>query len=609
MYKAYFSFLAVCCLLMACTQSAKAESYMPVSDIHRGMTGIGRTVFQGTRIDTFQVEILGVLKNVFGPKSDIILARLSGEPLEHTGVIAGMSGSPVYIDGKLIGAVGYSIGAFSKEPIAGITPIGEMMGILDRAPADTPFSTAERSPRNITSSDMPTALQPVALPLMFSGFVPEVIADFRDELTRYGLLPVQGGGGEDATLPSGLFEPGAPLGVQLIRGDLSITGIGTLTHRVGDRVVGFGHPMLFGGSTAMPMTAAYIHQVVSSQMLSFKLGSASQPMGVIVQDRAPGIAGVVGSDADMMPVRIQVNSPGKSETFRMEVFRSRELAPVLLRMALASSLISAEKLMGETTVNGGVTIYLPVRAPLFIEDVFAGPQGMGQAVLGLTQPLIQIMQNPFESTRIDSVAFQLSVEERIRSAQIKRMQLPQGRFEPGDTVRVSIVLFPVRGESQTVHLPIVLPKHMPKGRAMLRVMSERALLSQDAKRAPGAYQVEKLDDLVRLLEQVGRNDALVVELLSAQKSVTINGHEMSTLPESVLSALSLSRESGLVQQTQQAVLGRVRLSTNFVLTGTQTALISVGEEAEGVTFSERGPGGAGSTGGTGNTGGQGEQRP
>lgn len=582
---------------------------MPVSDIRRGMTGIGRTVFQGTRIDTFQVEILGVLKNVFGPKSDIILARLSGGPLEQTGVIAGMSGSPVYIDGKLIGAVGYSIGAFAKEPIAGITPIGEMMGMLNRTQADVRLGATERSHHSINPSDMPTALQPVALPLMFSGFMPQVIADFRDELTHYGLLPVQGGGGEDTSLPPGIFEPGAPLGVQLIRGDLSITGIGTLTHRVGDRVVGFGHPMLFGGSTAMPMTAAYIHQVVSSQMLSFKLGSASQPIGVILQDRASGIAGVVGSDADMMPVRIQVNSSGKSETFRMEVFRNRELAPVLLRMALASSLISAEKLMGETTVNGGVAIYLPGRVPLVIDDVFAGPQGLGLAVLGLTQPLTQIMQNPFESTRIDSVAFQLSVEERIRSAQIRRVQLPQGRFEPGDTVRVSVVLSPMLGENQTVHLPIILPEYMPKGRAMLRVMGERALLSQDAKRAPGAYQVENLDDLVHLLKEPGRNDALVVELLGTQKSVTISGHEMSTLPESVLSTLSLSRESGLVQQTQQAVLSRARLSTNFALTGTQTALISVGEDGEGVTFTERGAGGSGTTGGAGNAGGQGEQRP
>ena len=573
-------------------ECVQAESYLSVDDLHRGMTGIGRTVFQGTRIDTFQVEILGVLKNVFGPKSDMILARLSGGPLAETGVIAGMSGSPVYIQGKLIGAVGYSLGAFAKEPIAGITPIGEMMQLLTRTQRDTLSQNDVGLGHwdgltDLTDGGVKT-LTPVAVPLVFSGFAPEVIVDNRNELMRFGLLPVQGGGGTDLSLPPGLFEPGAPLGVQLIRGDMSVTGIGTLTHRVGDYVVGFGHPMLFGGSTRMPMTAAYIHQVVASQMLSFKLGVASQPMGVIVQDRAPGIAGVVGTDADMVPVRIEVASPNHSETFRMEVLHNRELGPILVRMAVASSLISAEKLSGETTVHGAVTLGLRGYAPLRIENAFAGPQGLGLAVLGFTQPLAQVMQNSFQSVQIDSVVFHFQVEEHTQSAQIKGVRLSKGRFEPGDTVQVSVVLSPVLDHVETVVVDVVLPAYAPKGRAMLRVMSENQVLSQETKRVPGVYEAQNIDELIGLLSKPNRNDALVVEVLGTQKSLTVGGREIAQLPESVVKALSLSRESGVVQQARQAVLCRARVVTRHVLTGNQTVLISIGEEEEGVMFTEKG---------------------
>ena len=574
-------------IIFALCGSSRAELYMPVEDIQRGMKGVGRTVFQGTRIDTFGVEVLGVLRNVFGPKSDMILARLSGGPLARTGVIAGMSGSPVYIEGKLIGAVGYSIGAFAEEPIAGITPIGEMMTVLERAAIDTlsraTYGSAPWDGR--IAGVRGGVLKPVAIPLMLSGFAPQIAEEFRAELAEYGLLPMQGGGGgTDAALPVGAFEPGAPLGVQLVRGDLSVTGIGTLTHRVGNRIVGFGHPMLFGGRTAMAMTGAFIHEVVSSQLLSFKLGAASQNLGVIVQDRAPGIAGVVGSEAEMMPVRISISSSGHAAAFEMEVFRHRQLGPLLVRMAVATSLISAEKLTGETTVVGQLTLHMPERESVAIKNKYAGAQGLGLAVLGLTQPLAQVIQNPFVEAQIDSAVFELSVEEHAQSARIEGLRLDRSRYDPGDTVRVAVTLAPLLGKREVVEIALPIPKFMPPGRLTLQVVNEREQRLQDAQ----AHQPKTLDELLERIKNPGRNDALVARFLGASPGVTMGGRAISGLPASVMAALALARGSDVVQKSQQSVYGSQRLMTDCVLTGSQMAILVVGKDGGVIFFDGRG---------------------
>lgn len=566
--------------------SVCAQPYMPVEDIQRGMVGVGKTVFYGTQIDTFQAEILGVLHNVFGPNSDMILARLSGGPLAETGVIAGMSGSPVYIDGKLIGAVGYAIGpVFVNEPIAGITPIGDMVALFDRP--DTVMAYGNQADDTRAALDGLGTIKPVAVPMVMSGFVPQAVAEFRDELMTYGFLPIQGGGGTDTTLSESVFEPGSPLGVQLIRGDMSVTGIGTLTHRVGTRVVGFGHEMLSLGTTELPMTAAYIHHILSSQMSSFKLGVATKPMGRIVQDRVPGIAGVIGKDANMMPMRIRVTSPGSDKQYRMEVLESRLLGPVLVRMAVTSSLIAAEKLSGEATVDGAVTLYVAGRTPVHIENVFTGLQGLGLAVLGLTQPLAQVMQNSFEPVSVDSVVFNLSIQEQTQAARIVGLRLSQDRFEPGDTLQVDVDLMPLLGKKQTVSLNLRIPKYASKGRAMLQIMNERSYRTQDAKRAPGLYEAQKLDDVIRLISQSGRNDILVAELISGEQTITVAGHDVGMLPESVLTALSHVRESDAVEPVRQMVLSHTQKQTDYVLVGSQSVLLNIGGD-KGLTFTGKG---------------------
>ena len=589
--------LPVVLILSAPVQSA---SLLDVSELRRGMQGVGRTVFRGTRIDTFQVEILGVLKNAFGPKTNIILAMLSGDPLETTGGIAGMSGSPVYVDGRLIGAVAYGW-AFSIEPIMGITPIGEMLEILERpdAAAHTSIggstSSLEMQLSNVFST-IPEGLdvgqmQRVKTPVYMSGFSSEVLPGLREAFASFGLLPVQGGGGTDESLPEPTLEPGAALGVQLIRGDFNMTAIGTLTHIEGDRLVGFGHPMLFSGSTRLPMTTAFIHDVVASQIQSFKLGAAVKQVGVITQDRAPGIGGVIGKEAEMMQASISVRSPNRAETFEMEVLRNRELSPLLIQSAVVSSILSAEKARGEATIRTTLKLQIDGRGDaLEFMNVYAGSRGLGEGVMGVTRPMMFLLTNPFEKVRVASAEFDLTIDETIEAARIESIRLDRSRFEPGDRVGLTATLRPYLRESFTVGSSVTIPSYFHEGMLTLRVSSARAHLTQESKRIPGYFHVNDLDALIHVLENEHRNDALIVELLANRPGATVNGIEVSSLPPSVMVAMKGSRQSGNVRPVNQTVVSETIEQTDYVLSGQQIVFLSVGKEDGAIRF---GPGQSG----------------
>jgi hypothetical protein len=572
---------------------------MHVDELERGMRGMGRTVFQGIKIDTFQVEIIGILRNYLGPRSDMILARLEGEPLDKTGVMPGMSGSPVYVNGKLIGAVAYTW-SFAKEPIAGITPIKGMLDLFDReeeserkigsdqalfigpAGADTDFGITATS-----------ELRPVATPLVMSGFAPQAVSDLRKELLPLGLFPIQGGGGSDPGLPVGSFEPGSAVGVQLVRGDFSMTGIGTLTYRDGDRILALGHSMLSTGSTSLPMTSAYIHGIMPSQFLSFKMGTATAPRGRIVQDRALGVSGRIGEMPAMMPAHIEILSSGERKRFNIEVLKNRDFSPILLRTVVASVLISSEKLMGETTVTVKAKIVLAGRPPLEFDNVYAGPTGLGLAVLGLTTPVNRLMRNPFEEIQVEEVEFTIDVEEEARAGRIESVRLDRTHVKAGDAVGIAITVREYLGDLRTMNTTLEIPERARGKRLVLNISSAGSYVKMESKRVPDEYRAKDLKHLIRILGRVERNDTLILQLLSTRAGVTVGGREVSTLPASVISAMKSSRESGSVRSVRKTILEEVRIPTDFVLSGSQSVVLLVGRERNGVIFSGK----AGPTGG------------
>src|SRR5215208_43564 len=428
----------------------------PLDELRPGMTAVGRTVFEGDRLDEFKVHIIGVLRNVIGPKRDLILARLEGGPLANAGVIAGMSGSPVYIDGRLVGAVSYSLGEFSKEPIAGITPIAEMLADatlsaprrqlprVEVAGSLTPesfqaslrqaFSWARpfaQSPSDVqvlgnVSAGLGTLLRPIATPLSLGGFDPSVVAPITQIFHEQGFLPMLAGAGQSPTSARGAaaprLRPGDPIGVALMSGDLELGATGTLTDIDGDRVYAFGHPFYGLGPTQFPMTRAHVFTVLPSLMNSMKIASTGEVVGIVSQDRATTIAGTLGPGPSMIPVTLTLSSErGTRKTFTMGMVNDQLFTPLLAYLSILNTLTSYERQNGVASyaLRGGAMI--KNHGEISFEDLFSGDQPSAAASASVVAPINLLLRNAFEDVELEGLNLEIDASEQPRSATLERV--------------------------------------------------------------------------------------------------------------------------------------------------------------------------------------------
>ncbi len=546
---------------------------MEPSELRRGMSGFGLTTFQGTEIDTFQVEILGVLKGALGPRMDMILARLSGGPLAHTGLIRGMSGSPVYIDGRLIGAISYGW-YFSKDPIGGITPIAHMLEVATREhPTPSQYGKAlklDEETTRLLGGEGVSTLAPLGMPIAIAGFSPRGRQVLRDALDAPGIQLLDSPAGQalpDQEVP---FAPGASLAVQLIRGDYSAAAIGTLTW-VGDgRFVGFGHPMFLLGATNLPATGAYIHQVIPIQTASFKLGTPTGAMGAVRQDRLPAIAGTLGATPDMLPVQVALRSAAGDHAFRCEVLRHPDLSASLVRSVLFNSLETAEKLFGDATLRMRSHIALADGRTVEREQVYSSGIALLRAVIDAVQPVGVLLNNPFAGLTLDSLHFELEIGETLAQARITGLRLSPPDPKAGQRVSLQATLQPYRAEPVTERMELDLPAHLEPGPFVVRVGSGVASTGWEAARRPDAFIPRNTSDLLALLERTGAADELVVEVFRASPGFTVDGRELPGLPPSALAVLSADRSAGHLGPVQGEVVLRHTLTTDYVLFGEQS---------------------------------------
>src|SRR5262245_47953704 len=435
--------MTLCAVAAGASLLAGDTAQMSIDDIRPGMVGIGRTVFDGTRVEEFKVNILGVLENVIGPNRNLILAKLEGGPLAHTGVIAGMSGSPVYVDGKLIGAVSYALGSFSKEPIAGITPIREMTdsaSFSDVRPAaarvrveypltrdslvaafrkalnwNRPFADRVSDVRMSGASavadmgigQLGTLLRPIATPLVMSGFEPELADLLGGAFREQGFVP---SGGSAAGLHpgekpfEGPLKPGDAIGVALVGGDLMLGATGTVTHIDGDRVYAFGHPMYNLGPTDFPMTRAYVYTVLPSLFSSIKLSGTGEVIGTFLQDRATTIAGRLGPGPRMIPVTISLaSSRAATRTFKYTVVNDPLFGPLMTYASLLNTLMSYERSMEAATFAVQGTTTIRQHESISLSNIFSGDQPSVAAAAYVVGPVLALMNNDREKVEIEGV--------------------------------------------------------------------------------------------------------------------------------------------------------------------------------------------------------------
>ncbi|MSV28751.1 MAG: hypothetical protein EXQ52_08400, partial [Bryobacterales bacterium] len=437
--------VAVIALLVPCLRAQ--TPLFPLKDLKPGMRGIGRTVFSGDKVEDFQVEILGVLENV-GPRQSLILGRLSGGPLNSTGVLQGMSGSPVYVDGKLIGAVSSAF-SFAKEPIAGIRPIEEM---LKAGESSTPVraSMSEKGEWRLPPRDVPrfgeSGMIDIATPVSFGGFTRGTLDAFSSQLRALGLEPRQGiaaGGAVTARMgnPAAL-KPGSMISVQLLSGDMNIGADGTVTHIDGDRIYAFGHRFLSAGPTEMPFARSEVLALMPVLSTSFKISVARELMGVISEDRNAAVAGVLGRRARMIPLSIRVGRAGGAESYRMEMVNDRFVSPILLQMAVFSAIDATERMAGASTVTvRGEIRFASGAPPAVIDNIFAGDSGGPmQAALSGAIPLAYILQGGFESLRISGISLDVQSSNEKQQVQIEQVFAGRREAKPGDKVPVTVLM-------------------------------------------------------------------------------------------------------------------------------------------------------------------------
>lgn len=467
-------FLTLSTLVCAVALSAQTP-ILPLRDVHAGMKASGLTVFEGGKVESFQAEILGVLENA-GPKQSIILARLSGGPIEKTGVMQGMSGSPVYFEGKLLGAVALSF-PFSKEPIAGIRPIEEMLAASSTPAApravrpDNPFDLAALLPKPGEFQMGSTRLTEIATPFWIGGFTRATLDHFAPMLRAAGLEPVQGlsGGGHPARQmgdPAKL-HPGSMISVQLISGDLAAGADGTVTHIDGKKVYAFGHRFLSVGDTEMPFARAEVMTLLSSQQSSFKISAAKEWMGSITQDRSAAITGTLGKAAALTPVNIKVRSRSgvaRDSEYKLEMVRDRLLTPLLLQMAVFSAIDATERTTGLASIALRAKINLAGKPAIPFENVYSGELGAPNMVsAAIAAPVSALLQSGFENIQLTGIDLELDVTNEKRQLQIDNLWPSKREARPGETIELTVLFAGDNGQEMTRTLRYTIPVGAPLG--------------------------------------------------------------------------------------------------------------------------------------------------
>lgn len=564
-----------------------STTFFPLSEVHAGLQGTGFTVFEGTRPEAFAVEILGVLRNALGANRDMILARLHGPKPEYTGVVAGMSGSPVYIDGRLVGALSYRIGQFSKDPIAGITPITQMLEVRDQ-PA--PLSLAPTS----AGANGPE-MRAIESPLTFSGFGKDAVDRFGDRFRALGLMPVAGLGGMDATKaqPEPLL-PGSAVSAVLAEGDLSITGTCTVSYVDPKRLLACGHPITQFGAVDMPMAKAEVVATLASPLNSFKIVNATEIAGAFTEDRASAILGHFGAHADMIPLDIHVAPSGDAQaerTIRVRILRNRQLTPQVMMVSLFQALQESESGTAETSyhVQGQITLDevpeagvapaspLPAHAlPPVRLDEWATPSdfasGAVAAALRLGDSVDQLYAATGTQPFITGVHVDVAAVPHRNDLTLESSRLDRSEARPGDSITVEATLRPSRGQARTVRERIALPSSLTAGTLRLLV-SDGATLNR--LQASAAAKALSLGDTVARLNAQHSNSRLYITLLDRSAQAALESGSLGDVPLSMANVLEPLKDQQRMRLTGESLIELGSTALDGALTGSQLLSLTV----------------------------------
>lgn len=587
---------------------SNAPELFALEDLRPGMKGVARTVFSGSDTQEFGVEILGVLPGFPGPRQSAIIARLSGSNVDRTGVFAGMSGSPVYIDGKIVGAIAFSF-PFSKEAIAGITPIKQMIDLFDKGSQENP---RPKEPRAVSFAQLASVewkpnlpkpavsgaplvapvsagspllpylgqqMMPIATPLVFGGISQESLSMFAPQLLANGLLPVSGAGGAAAITPMAevtekTFPPGSSISVQLVRGDYSLAAAGTVTMRDGNRIYAFGHPFLSLGASDMPMTEASVVTVIPNANNSFKLAVPGRMVGSISQDRASGIFGLLGQAPKMIPVKVNLHtSRDRTETYSYEVATDSFLTPLLLNITLFNTITSSERALGDSTISVQGEIRVKGQEPIKVDRRFSTNNSPIMAAGSIAAPVSALLTSGFDDVQLDGITLDIASLETKYAGTLERITLDRTEVRRGEKVEVQAFVRTESGKQFVQRIPLEIPNDAALGQLLVFVGDGNALQEGSAAKA---FVPQDLSQLVRAINTVKKSDRLYVKLFRITNGAVIGTSELPNLPPSVVATLNSDRTSGGYTPTVLSPVWEMELPpAEFVISGQQLIAIDV----------------------------------
>jgi len=589
------------------SNSSVSGTILRLSEVKEGMRGTARTVFRGSEPEDFTVEILGVVPGGIGPKQDMIVGKISGGGADRTAVFAGMSGSPVYVNGKLVGAISYSF-PFSKEAICGITPIEQMIDMFEQK---QPARTVARQPRAISfaelastdgllgfpksqasngvlagvSSNSPLmavagqSFQRIATPLTFTGLSQETLNVFAPQLMQAGLLPVSAVGGAAPISPmkkadASTLVGGDSVSMQLTRGDYSLAAAGTVTLRDGEKVYAFGHPFLNLGSSDLPMSESHVVTVIPNINNSFKLAVPDAMVGSMTQDRATGVFGKLGQAPAMIPVKLNIiTSRGGTEAVNFEIARDEFLTPLLLNIAIYNAVTAQERGLGDTTVDIKGSVKIKGQESVLIERKFAGAQAQPMAAASVVAPVAALLKSRFDDLNIESITVDVASTDGTQLATLDRLSIDRAEVRAGETIEVQAFARTNAGKIYIQRIPVTIPKETPVGTFKIMV-GDGSQVQRDS--AVQHFVPRDLSELISVINKLKSSDRLYAVAARSSTGAVIGASEMPNLPPSMLATLNNDRIVGGVKPVVQTIVFEQALPpSDFIITGQQTLSIEV----------------------------------
>lgn len=558
---------------------------LPVSEVKPGMQGEWRTVISGSQIETFRFEVLGTARNFTGPQRDVIIARALDESQIVSGPVAGMSGSPCFIDGKLVGAYAYGYSWPKAQSIIGITPIADMMETFEKEAERRPDKARQAGYPNyqgtsphwqpqsgadqMSSIPLDAVLKPLPSPMMISGVSAPTLRAFAEEFAKRGVEPMQAPIGTTAELGADDIQTGSPVAGVLMTGDFQFAGVGTVTWREGDQVLAFGHPFFASGDDNMPMAPAETITVIQALPGSFKLSNVGPVVGTIYQDRLTAIAGEVGTPPSMTDVSFHISGPGTAErTFTSQLYQSRQWSPLIAAIALLESLNNTMEASAEQTFYVHIKLDVAGYGPVEFDRVATGPSGAFRTAFQFLNDYDLLLNNPFGMAEVASIAVEIKiVDEWVRSS-LYSIQILSGELRPGDDLELAVTLNNYLEERTRHRFAIPIPAGTSGEK--LTVFVGDAGAADNLDREGILNTADSLGGIINYLRAERSNHRLYVKLLRESKGLNVNGRRLGELPASVRALLDSDRSPTPVTDNRSVTLWETSLEVPGVFDGEYT---------------------------------------